>query len=44
MSETMIETCVLTLGELMSKDLSNEKFENFSTEMKSFLNSAKNIS
>lgn len=39
-TETMIETCVLTLGDLMSKDLGNEKFKNFSTEMQSLLNSA----
>lgn len=40
MSETMIETCVLTLGELMSKDLGNEKFKNFSAEMQTLLKSA----
>ncbi len=37
----MIETCVLTLGELMSKDLGNEKFNKFSTKMQTLLKSAK---
>lgn len=40
MSEAMVETCVLTLGELMSKDLGNEKFKKFSTEMQTLLKSA----
>ncbi len=34
MSETMVETCVLTLGKLIDKDLGNEKF---SDEMQTLL-------
>lgn len=37
MSETMVETCVLTLGELIDKDLGNEKFKKFSDEMQTLL-------
>lgn len=37
MSETMVETCVLTLGELIDKDLCNEKFKKFSDEMQTLL-------
>lgn len=37
MSETMVETCVLTLGELIDKDLGNEKFKKFSDKMQTLL-------
>lgn len=37
MSETMVETCVLTLGELINKDLCNEKFKKLSDEMQTLL-------
>lgn len=37
MSETMVETCVLTLGELINKDLCNEKFKKMSDEMQTLL-------
>lgn len=37
MSETMVETCALTLGELIDKDLGNEKFKKFSDEMQTLL-------
>lgn len=37
MSETMVETCVLTLGELVDKELGNEKFKKFSDEMQTLL-------
>lgn len=33
----MVETCVLTLGELIDKDLGNEKFKKFSDEMQTLL-------
>ncbi|MGX2981677.1 DUF262 domain-containing protein [Helicobacter sp. 23-1045] len=35
----MVETCVLTLGELIDKDLGNEKFKKFSNEMQTLLKS-----
>ena len=33
----MVETCVLTLGELIDKDLGNKKFKKFSNEMQTLL-------